>query len=786
MSDGDAPTTATAAPRSFGDGRYQVLAPLGRGGMGAVWRSRDLRLGREVAIKEMGGRLSGGGEDALHRFQREARLLARLDDPHIVRLLDFQDRADPPFLVMELVAGSSLRELIRGGDRPDARRLVDAAWQILAGLAAAHAAGVLHRDIKPSNVLRSAGGTWKLVDFGIAFDAAGDDERLTSPDQVIGTVRYIAPELATGGAPSERSDLFAAGVTLFEFAAGRSPFSDARGPQLVAEMAAGRMRPLAELRPDLPAALAGWFGRLLAPDPVRRFADASQAMAALAELQGATGAVDPASVAPTALAAVATAVAGTVATAVTHRPPPPADAGTGTATRRRRFRRSFVVKLLVAIWLLASLSTLVAGWLVERSATAAQEARWRDEMTAAAAAAAQLVDSARFAHLAAAPTSADPYYPELHQALRRFAESNRNIRFIYAMAPPDPRSPPRTLRFVCDASAERDLDGNGVIDQTEKAAAPGDQYDAVGSAPRMLDGLRAPTADDAMTRDAWGLSLSGYAPVLDAQGRALGLIGVDASGEHILRLQADFRRQALWMQLATLVAFLAAAALVAARLNRPLAELHRTLRAVGQGDLAVRARVDSGDELGELAMALNRMIAAMAERDALRRSFEAYVGREIRERVLDRAGGTDGAAGALLACDLRGYASDQAVVESTAAAVLATLAAHGGHPWRVTGHGLVAGFAGANAVEAAVRAALAIAAGVPEQAGRRLGMGIALADEGGLDRAERLAQATARVGGDILLEPPAFAPVAPMFYADRLRTADGPVPEIVAIKGPVG
>ncbi len=212
-------------------GPYEILSPIGAGGMGEVWRARDTRLGRDVAIKIVRPGLASD-PDRLSRFEKEARAAAQLDHPNILVVHDVGTHEGSPFIVSELLQGESLREKL-GAPLPP-RKAVDYAIQIAHGLAAAHEKGIVHRDIKPENVFVTKDGHVKILDFGIAkllpsFEAAGVDTETptataTQPGTTVGTVAYMSPEQVRGQPVDARTDLFSLGVVLYEMLAGIRPF----------------------------------------------------------------------------------------------------------------------------------------------------------------------------------------------------------------------------------------------------------------------------------------------------------------------------------------------------------------------------------------------------------------------------------------------------------------------------------------------------------------------------------------------------------------------------------
>jgi serine/threonine protein kinase len=212
-------------------GPYEVYAPLGAGGMGEVYRARDPKLNRDVAIKILPEALAADPA-ALARFEREAQAVAALSHPNILAIFDFGLEGDTAYAVMELLEGETLRTRLAQGALPS-RKAVDLATQIAEGLAAAHDKGIVHRDLKPENVFVTHDGRVKVLDFGLAKRADADSNRSlsmlatgghTSPGMVLGTAAYMSPEQVRGEAVDHRSDIFSFGAVLFEMLAGRQAF----------------------------------------------------------------------------------------------------------------------------------------------------------------------------------------------------------------------------------------------------------------------------------------------------------------------------------------------------------------------------------------------------------------------------------------------------------------------------------------------------------------------------------------------------------------------------------
>ena len=267
-------------------GPYEVLAPLGAGGMGEVYRARDARLGREVAVKVLPAAVASS-PDRLARFEREARTVAGLNHPNIVTLHSVEEEGGVRFLTMELVEGRSLDQVVRPGGLP-AARVLELAIPLADALVAAHERGVVHRDLKPANVMVTPEGRVKVLDFGVAKlsriadpDLAdGPPPTLTAPlsavGQMIGTVPYMAPEQIRGEAVDARTDLFALGIVIYELATGRRPFTGESAADVSSSILRDAPAPLARVRPDLPGALAGVVERCLEKDPRDRYRGAHE------------------------------------------------------------------------------------------------------------------------------------------------------------------------------------------------------------------------------------------------------------------------------------------------------------------------------------------------------------------------------------------------------------------------------------------------------------------------------------------------------------------------------
>ena len=262
--------------------RYELLEDLGSGGMATVWRARDRRLDRQVAVKVLSGSLASD-PDFRRRFDREARHVASLTHPNIVTVHDSGSEGNRYYLVMELIEGESLdARLAATSPYMDLDETLRLARGVLAGLSRAHAAGVIHRDIKPANILITSEGVAKVADFGIAKDAAESD-RLTSAGMFMGTLSYAPPEQLEGRPGTAASDLYSVGCVLYECLVGHPPFQAELSAGVVAQHLQASPAPLRDERPEIPAHVEAAVLRALEKDPDRRFRSAADMSTALGE-----------------------------------------------------------------------------------------------------------------------------------------------------------------------------------------------------------------------------------------------------------------------------------------------------------------------------------------------------------------------------------------------------------------------------------------------------------------------------------------------------------------------
>ena len=251
-------------------GRYEVLAELGHGGFGRVFRGLDPTVGRQVAIKTL---IADGDPGMLTRFRNEAAASGRLRHPNIVTIYDFGEHEGVPYIVMELLEGRDLQHAIEEPAKLPLSLLqkIQIMTQIAAGLGHAHASGIIHRDVKPANIMLLNDGSVKIMDFGIALVTQGTQSRVTPRGAMIGTFRYMAPEQFKGAEPNARSDIFSYGLIFYELLAGVHPFHAADAAALMYNILSIEPVSIGEVCPDIPRELQDVVMRVLMKDPDMRY-----------------------------------------------------------------------------------------------------------------------------------------------------------------------------------------------------------------------------------------------------------------------------------------------------------------------------------------------------------------------------------------------------------------------------------------------------------------------------------------------------------------------------------
>lgn len=399
-------------------GRYRVIRQLGSGGMASVMLAEDERLGRLVAVKRLP---TSSPEDALARFRREARLGASLNHPNVVSIYDSTTDEDSLLIVMEYVEGESLKEKLRRGPLP-AEEVVAIVTQIGAALDYAHAAGVIHRDVKPSNVLIAGDGTAKLADLGIA--TAIDATKITTTNDIIGTLSYIAPERLENAADHPSADVYSLAAVAFEALCGQRP----QPGQTPAEIVTGSARDLREVWAQAPAAVADALGDGLARDPGRR----PETAGALADRLSAaiTGEGAPVATAPEATTRIAAAPpAG---------PPPAAEPRGPSGGWWSRRRAAVAGGLATALGVIAAIALLggsdeprdVRVKTQTRTVTTEPEPPPEPEPLTGAALGRQLNDEGK---ALIDSGNAEEAIPVLQEAVEAFPEGTTDVYYAYAL-----------------------------------------------------------------------------------------------------------------------------------------------------------------------------------------------------------------------------------------------------------------------------------------------------------------------------------------------------------------
>ena len=360
-------------------GPFEIVGPIGTGGMGEIYRARDTRLARDVALKVLSVE-SVSDPVRLERFAQEARAASALNHPNIVTIFEIGDTEEAPYIAMELVDGRTLRAMLAGSPLP-VKIALQVAAQLADGLAKAHEAGIVHRDLKPENVMVSKDGFVKILDFGIAKlvgglqdGDAGPFGHLTETGFVVGTTSYMSPEQAAGKALDGRSDQFALGLILYEMLTGRKAFERATVVQTLSAIIQEDPEPVERINPRVPAPLLWILTRLLAKEPEERYAATRDLSRELKQLRDNFQVIQDATL-PRVAAALPVAVSASVPvpTAATVAPPEhrPAPAP------RRRLREFF---FLLASGLAFFAAGAGAGWWFRAKTADAPPADWQGEL----------------------------------------------------------------------------------------------------------------------------------------------------------------------------------------------------------------------------------------------------------------------------------------------------------------------------------------------------------------------------------------------------------------------
>jgi hypothetical protein len=372
-------------------GPFEIVGPISAGGMGEIYRARDTRLARDVALKVLSGDWAADPV-RLERFAQEARAASALNHPNIVTIFEIGDADASPWIAMELVDGRTLRQMTGGAPLP-LRTALQVAAQLADGLAKAHEAGIVHRDLKPDNVMVTKDGFVKILDFGIAKlvggltdGDAGPFRDLTETGFVVGTTSYMSPEQASGRPLDARSDQFALGLILYEMLTGRKAFDRPTVVQTLSAIIQEDPEPVERINPRVPAPLLWVLARLLAKEPEERYSSTRDLARELKQLRDnfpvikdATLPRIPAAAVPApAAVSAATAPAGPAATTATAASRAPRPTSSHAPAARPRRAREFLLLLGAGVAFFAAGAG--AGWWFRGKTVDAVPRDWQGEL----------------------------------------------------------------------------------------------------------------------------------------------------------------------------------------------------------------------------------------------------------------------------------------------------------------------------------------------------------------------------------------------------------------------
>ncbi len=476
---------------------YEITSKLGEGGMGAVWLCEDLLLRRKVALKTLFADRAEMADEDLERFRREVAIAHAINHPNVARTYDLGEAAGVHYLTMEFLEGETLVGRIKRSEALPSSEVREIAVHLCQGLRAAHRAGVVHRDLKPANIMLVPDGRVAVImDFGIA---AAVDEEQPAPEDVVeisatapwevtsagrGTPTYMAPEQWDGQRGDARTDIYALGIILYVCLTKKVPFRASTNQEL-ADLHRSAPPPSVEsLVPGVDRDLARLVAACLAKRPEQRPQSVDEVLERL---------------------------------------------------DRGRRRKQAVAQTAGTAAIVAVLLSLVGFglWSMAHSAVIR-------EMQPAQARLAEIIANQLSAddldRVLAAKDINIPEFKRIHSILQRYQERDPEIKSLYVMKP---AATAGHFTFVVDLyPKDTDRDGDGTISDDEKGSLPGDDYSGSDSG-QIVEGSRSltPMADEDFTRDSWGLSLSGYAPVLRDGKHSGYFVGADEGNSHLEHFQ---------------------------------------------------------------------------------------------------------------------------------------------------------------------------------------------------------------------------------------------------------
>lgn len=485
--------------------KYRVESEIGAGGMGSVNKGFDISLQRPVAIKSLHGRYCEHPY-VLRRFLLEAQIVGTLRHPNIVQVYEVIESDERPMIVMEYVDGMQFGDLVASGEL-SRERLVDCLITICDAVGFAHSRGILHRDIKPSNIMVTSDGHPKIMDFGIAKrleeprTTEGDVER-TRSGMVLGSPGYMAPEQARGDHENldNRADIYSLGGTIYQAFTGQAPIRGVSAYEILDSILHWQPPPPSQIATALPLDLEAICLKALSKNPKDRYQTAYEMADDLRRFRDGMPVL-----------ARQYSAWEKVTRAVRHE------------------KRAFAIGMVAAAVMFAGI--LYAVTVLHRVSRASIVDELRNKVMGIAVTASMVVDPAIVERIRSPADIDTPECRQLVALLSEIKKKNDRIEYIWVMRRSEQR--PGFSEFVAENDtladdAELDQNHNGVVDAGEQRVVPGMLFEESMEYPELHAGYSGPAADRTIGKmDQWGVSLSGYAPIRDANGNSIAVLGVD-------------------------------------------------------------------------------------------------------------------------------------------------------------------------------------------------------------------------------------------------------------------